>query len=255
MRESLKDIQERIPFSSFASTLLAAGDAVPMHLGRNCIGQARALAKELERKGYKPSFINLARANDIHYALLVEESGTLYLLDPSAMHEEPINLTRLFQDRISAVVESRPRIMGVASILTAETQSNSRFSVSRTVYNGKETYTPAVYKFDLDTRSQYLPGDDDSYVAALKRDQLLLRVLNDDGGFTVLKQPIYMGVRKVRKATIKGVEELVFAREDPAFSSAIEEIADKLMLAPEMLIAHMDKAISSYSYLRMEETI
>ena len=84
MRESLKNIQERIPFSSFASTLFAAGDAVPMHLGRNCIGQARALAKELERKGYKPSFfINLARANDIHYAFLLKSSALYIYWIPS----------------------------------------------------------------------------------------------------------------------------------------------------------------------------
>lgn len=255
MRQSLIDIQERIPFNSFASTLLAAGDDVPMRLGRNCVGQARALANELERKGYAPSFVNLARDKGTHYAVLVEEDSDLYYLDASAMHEEPVNLTRLFADRVTKTVGSRPNILGRASALSVVPQSNGRFFVSKTVYSGNETYVPLQYDFDLETRSKSLPRDDDQYIAALEREILLLRVLDEDGGFTVLKQPIYQGIRRIRRVTQKGVDEQVYAKQDPAYLAAIKEVADKLLLSPEMLIAHMDRATNSYGYLRAQEAI
>ena len=110
------------------------------------------------------------------------------------MHEEPINLTRLFfRTEFLQWLSQGLRITGSGfNFTSAETQSNSRFSVSRTVYNGKETYTPAVYKFDLDTRSQYLP-EMMILRSCAERDQLLLRVLNDDAGFTVLNSPYIWG--------------------------------------------------------------
>ncbi len=255
MREALRDIQERIPFSSFASTLLAAGDEVPMHLGRNCIGQARALANELESKGYDPSFVHLARDKGTHFAVLVEEDGDLFYLDPSAMHEEPVNLTKIFRDRVSAIVESRPKIKGVSSKLTVSAKSELDFHVSKTVQNGNQTYVPIAYDFDLNTRSKVLPRDDDSYVAALERENLILRVLDENGGFTVIKQPIFMGIRRLRKATESGVEELIFAKQDPAFLNAIRGVSDRLLLTPESLVAHIDRATNSYNYLRMYEAM
>ncbi len=249
MREALRDIQERLPLNTFASTLLASGDDVPMRLGRNCVGQSRALAGELGKAGYKPSFISLARDTGTHYAVVTEEGGNLYFLDPSSLHVEPVNLTKMFREKCLQVVDSRPAVKGIPSTLYFEPTGKTQFTVSKTIYDGQKTYPTYSYIFDKATISTLLPRDDDAYIASRNEGRLTLRVSDGEGGYTVLKQEPNTGVRRLKRANAAGIAESTFTLADPDFLEKIQNVAGQLLMSPEDLRAHMDRGITSHGYV------
>lgn len=249
MRENLKDIQLNVPFSTVGSVLLAGGEEAPIRLGRNCVGQCRALAADLEMDGYETGFVHLSRDKGTHFGVLAED-GSTYFLDPSAIHHEPINLTQLFRDRISVLVDSFPIVKGTASNLLVEAIGPSKFTLKKNVFDGVSFDERFAYEFDLDTRSKSLPKDDDPYIASMHKDKLVLRTAEEDGTLTTLTHRFDLLVRQIRRASKKGIDEFTVAHFDGKFMAHIEDVAERLAMSPSELVAYFDTAARVFSYVK-----
>ena len=251
MRETLRDIQLGVPFSTVGTVLIAGGDATPMRLGRNCVGQSRALANELSLKGYNPQFVALARDTGIHYAVVVRD-GDSYFLDPSSLHDEPMNLTGLFRSRISTLVDSYPIVKRMPAKLLFESTSQRKFTLTKNVFDGRAYEERFRYEFDLNTLSNTLPRDDDPYLASFGKDRLVLRTLDEEGSTTTLTHMFNLSLRQTRKSSMDGIVEAAFPHHDGNFMQDphFEEVSDRLLMHPRELLAYFDRAARVFSYVQ-----
>lgn len=247
MREALQEVQSNVPLSSVGSVLLAAGDFVPERLGRNCVGQSRALANDLRGKGYEANYISLAPDSGLHYAVVVRD-GDLYFLDPSSIHSEPINLTTLFRDRQRQIVGSFPIVKGIASTLCAEPISNNRFNLSKHVFDGCCTSMRFQYRFDMNTVSSMMPRDDDPYIATANGRKIVLRTLDSDGTVRFVRHRFDTGVRDVKTVGASG--ETVATSSEGHFMGAVEDIADRIAMGVHELVAYIDRAARDFDYVK-----
>ena len=128
MRESLMKTQNEVPFNNFTGFLRGDGIDSPEELGGDCVVQARHLAGGLSERGYGVKYV-VATENK-HVAVVANDEGRLFYLDPCIYQDEPSSLSEAFRKATTSIVSARPVVKGLPSRVSVFGTSSSAFYVS-----------------------------------------------------------------------------------------------------------------------------
>jgi len=244
----LHKFERETPYNNFCHFFEA--DQFPYEkLGGNCFYRARKLAEVLRVAGYKVKFI--LTEDQMHIGLIVTKNRQTFYIDSSLMQLEPANINTVLREDDISIMEALPVINGSPSQICIGHISNGRFSVQKSIPNGREgEYVLAtnangevLYVYDIRDASSRFPDNIAKQVqGAVGLTELTLRLVQSRGNELRINRNVSSGVFQLVK--IGGSKGSIRRTLQPIeVPIVMQSLSERLGLEIDDLIGYFHRAI------------
>lgn len=249
LQEALGEVQESFPFNNVRRLVKWEDSSVrlPGAFGGACVFQLKQLREKLKSlEGYEINYLQEFEGG--HAAMVCKhiESGTLFMMDPFMLYVEPINLSRILENR-------RPEDHAAYPILRSSEQIRLEVRpMSPTVFQVTLYYNPwnqseyVSYVYDA---SKLLPKHPPITEDRIKVEvpELVLRLFKRGEGTTTLAADVNTGSLVIRK---KGVSARKIFQASDSFPKELEDISKRVHFEVSELLQVFAKAGRIYKGFR-----
>lgn len=246
LREALEDTIRTTPFNTFRNVLLAADEESPMALGGNCRHQLQVLSDKVG-----PGLIRFLKCPDSgHYAGITETKDGIFLVDPSNLTFQPINISPVVngsrihvQGNAFPLIRGKPSKMIVMKNNEEDVANQNRISACKKRLDGG---TQRWWEYNLADAQETLPPETLINQIVMRAGTIALSVLMPDLSVYQLKQQA--GKRTKTATKLGGRQEHVkyHEHEKIPFGKIVDAIAERINLESHIILDRMNAASRLY---------
>ena len=253
LREALEDTIRTTPFNTFRNVLLAAGEESPMELGGNCRYQLQVLSDKIGTGNLR--YIQAPKSP--HFTGIVENKDGIFLVDPTLMTCEPVNIESVLDGTKSSIVANafpfvkrKPSRVIVMRKPPEDGEDTNSIHVMKQRIMGNNYALEKNWEFDLNQQQDKLPPERQVHQMTIQSGIVSLRVLMPDLSVHEVRQKV--GETRRTAAKIGGHRDYAkhTEHERAEFAAIISGITTQTNVRAKVLLDCIDRATRLYSMIR-----